>query len=1565
MRPNSGLSRRRRGRAIAASGGARSGVVRSVAALAAVGAGLGGLALLRNEPTTAIDGAAATVWLSGEGKGRVVLASARAERPSIGIALDTVPTTDDAAADQADQPAGFDLADTGKMLLVHDRAGGEVVVLDARSGLQRDSFAAPKPSTAAPALVAAGSSAYLVDAETSSALKIDADGAAGEPVAIADGFTSWVGTPDGVLYLINQTRGTWTRFNGVTASTLSFTDPGTDVVLLAVGNDPVVVDRSARRLRWLRRNTSAPIDAALGNTAFVAQNANPQSTCVSVLTPRALACFGPTGIEQQVALADQGALDDVDLAAAQLIAGPRDVVVDDGSGTMIAVDAALGAVERITRSAVSPRRLVGWSGAGPLVIDDPGSRFAYTVDRGQIIELDKFSRRTVVLSTDGTPTEDGLSTLNDSADVAGADQSSDGERPQNDNNGRNDPPVANPDTAATRVDRPVTVDVLANDTDPDGDSLAVVEAGPLAASSGTVTVLEGSRVNFVPSATSRPGTVSFQYRITDPGGLEATATVTIELTTERGNSAVVANDDEATTTENQSVDVEVLANDEDEEGDRLTISEVTEPEHGSAAIGDDGTIRYEPDPGYTGTDRFGYTVIDGFGSSADATVRITIEPAAQANRPPVAVDDRTAAQRAVRVRVEALLNDSDPDGDSIRIVDVAGPPELKVSISGAGALDITPAAQASGLLSVGYTIEDAEGLRASANVAVVVEDAGTSQPVAVDDFATSASVAVQIDVVANDVDPKGKQLVVTEVTQPEGGSGAAVRLSPTVVQFSPTAGFVGTARFSYTVTNSDGLSARANVTVAVISRSGSGPVARDDSVTVFAGQAATIAALGNDTHPDGLPFDYAGKPLVRSGTATVNADRSITFTPPDDSVAVYTVEYTIQDPNGRKSSATITVNVVARPKINRPPAAVNDVAATAFRTAVSVDVLANDTDPDGDPMTVTAVSGVSPAGAGAAEIAAGRVRFSPAADFVGVVSMQYTVADAEGATATATATVQVADRVRVPPVAGPDLVNLVTGQAGRVSPLLNDIDPDGTPGSLTITALGAVSPSGGPSASLVGDEVRLTAGGAAGTFSVTYTIADADRLTAVGVITVVIDLPANQPPVAVNDALTQLAVGSVINVLANDLDPDGGALTISSVGPVSPAGAGAVSTNGAVVSFSTDSSTSGVVTFPYTVRDQAGATASATVTLTITACPAVPSLSALSAVTRYATPVAIPLFGGGPAPGTVEVSTPTAGTATLSGGNTVVYSPPAGFNGSATMTYSVRTVCNAVATSTITVIVNRQPNAAPDAVSTGRNQPVNVNVLANDSDPDGDTLTVASVSPGTGGSVSLSGGEVTFAPSLGFVGAATFTYVIRDIGGLTDVGSAVITVSNGGPAAAPDSVTIPTLTSSVAIPVLANDSDPNLDALSIVSVQQPSPGNASVSGGNVVYSPDPGQGPGQVVFSYTITDGIATSSASITVTITNRPPDAAPDFAELLVANGPSVTVNVVANDSDPDGSNASLQLVGASVTSGNGAVSTSGDSITFTIAGDVLTPTSATVSYTIRDADGATASSTVTITVS
>ena len=95
-------------------------------------------------------------------------------------------------------------------------------------------------------------------------------------------------------------------------------------------------------------------------------------------------------------------------------------------------------------------------------------------------------------------------------------------------------------------------------------------------------------------AVSVDRTVTFPYTIADIGNLEDSSTVSVEIIGSGRNTAPVALDDDATTTANQSIDIPVLANDADDEGDPLTIASVAAPEHGRSAIGNDGSLRYEP-----------------------------------------------------------------------------------------------------------------------------------------------------------------------------------------------------------------------------------------------------------------------------------------------------------------------------------------------------------------------------------------------------------------------------------------------------------------------------------------------------------------------------------------------------------------------------------------------------------------------------------------------------------------------------------------------------------------------------------------------------------------------------------------------------------------------------------------------------------------------------------------------------------------------------------------------------------------------------------------------------------
>ncbi len=209
----------------------------------------------------------------------------------------------------------------------------------------------------------------------------------------------------------------------------------------------------------------------------------------------------------------------------------------------------------------------------------------------------------------------------------------------------------------------MTIDVLANDTDANGDAITLVSVDPPAASVGTAGIV-GGRVVFTPAA-GFTGTATFTYGIADARGGIATGTVTVEV----ANQGPVAVDDTATTDTDTPVAIDVLENDSDPEGDDLAVVATTTPAHGTVVVAAGGALTYTPDPGYAGPDSFTYTVSDGNGGTATATVDVTV-----GNADPVAVDDQAGTPPGTPVAVDVLANDRDPNvpgtDQVLRIVEV-------------------------------------------------------------------------------------------------------------------------------------------------------------------------------------------------------------------------------------------------------------------------------------------------------------------------------------------------------------------------------------------------------------------------------------------------------------------------------------------------------------------------------------------------------------------------------------------------------------------------------------------------------------------------------------------------------------------------------------------------------------------------------------------------------------------------------------------------------------------------------------------------------------------------------
>ena len=180
-------------------------------------------------------------------------------------------------------------------------------------------------------------------------------------------------------------------------------------------------------------------------------------------------------------------------------------------------------------------------------------------------------------------------------------------------------PVANPDTAETPEDTPVVIDVLGNDTDPNGDPLAI--DGTPTADHGTVTVNPDGTLTYTPDGNYHgPDTIT--YVVTDPDGNTATSTVTVNVTPV--NDAPDANDDTAATTVNVPVVIPVLANDTDVDGDTLSVVGTPTSADGTVTVNPDGTLTFTPAAGFTGTATIDYEISDGNGGTDTAQVVVTV-----------------------------------------------------------------------------------------------------------------------------------------------------------------------------------------------------------------------------------------------------------------------------------------------------------------------------------------------------------------------------------------------------------------------------------------------------------------------------------------------------------------------------------------------------------------------------------------------------------------------------------------------------------------------------------------------------------------------------------------------------------------------------------------------------------------------------------------------------------------------------------------------------------------------------------------------------------------------------
>ena len=265
-------------------------------------------------------------------------------------------------------------------------------------------------------------------------------------------------------------------------------------------------------------------------------------------------------------------------------------------------------------------------------------------------------------------------------------------------------PSANDDQFTLEEDSPTTLlNVLANDTDADGDTITISNVDNTV---GEVAIVN-EQIEFTPPA-NFSGEIVLTYTIIDgfavgtPGATDNTATVTITVTPI--NDAPIANTDSVTTSADSPIEIDVLANDSDIEGNNLTIVSASVA-RGSVVI-TNNKLTYTPVLNSSGVEVISYTITDGV-SNASSTVSVTIVTTSS-NNPPVAnSDSATINEDAPPLLIDVLANDSDPDGDTLTITAVTAD-SGSVSIVN-NKLQYTPLANANGVVSINYTVDDGNG----------------------------------------------------------------------------------------------------------------------------------------------------------------------------------------------------------------------------------------------------------------------------------------------------------------------------------------------------------------------------------------------------------------------------------------------------------------------------------------------------------------------------------------------------------------------------------------------------------------------------------------------------------------------------------------------------------------------------------------------------------------------------------------------------------------------------------------------------------------------------------------
>ncbi|ENQ8177805.1 RTX toxin [Vibrio parahaemolyticus] len=1062
----------------------------------------------------------------------------------------------------------------------------------------------------------------------------------------------------------------------------------------------------------------------------------------------------------------------------------------------------------------------------------------------------------------------------------------------------NDAPNAKNDVITTEEDTAVTIDVLVNDSDVEGDVLSIQSAS-VPSEQGSVDIVDGKLV-FTP-AENFNGEATITYIVTD-GDLTDEAKVTVTVTPV--NDSPVAVDDTVSTQEDTVVTIDVLTNDTDVDGDKLSIESASVPKEQGTVEVVDGKLVFTPAENFNGHAEITYTVTDGE-LTDEAKVTVAVNPVNDA--PTIKVDAvESITEDAVStdtVVATLTVRDTDTSEDQLTVslennsngYFVLVGNEVKLTQAGVDAVnndelnlkDLTISASVSD--GVNPTASDSDSLIVNrVNDAPTVENAIADQELS-EDF---ASYTIDLNDAFKDSDSALNFSV-------SGNSNVLVSIENGIATISPTADWNGSETLTFTATDPSGESVSQTVDFTVA------PVVdiEADSADVVEDTPTIINVLGNDTFESTdkvVSLDAENGP--KNGTVIVNNDGTVTYTPDDNYVGKDTFTYVVTS-GGVSESTTVEVNVTP---VNDAPVAKDDIATTQEDTAVTIDVLSNDTDVDGDKLSLQSAS--VPEAQGKVEIVDGKLVFTPAENFNGDAEIIYTVTDGQLADeAKVTVTV---NPVNDAPTIKVDAVESITEDAVSTDTVVATLtvrDTDTPEDQLTVS----LENNSNGYFVLVGNEVKLTQAGVDAVnndelnlknLTISASVSDGVNPTANDSDSLIVNR-VNDAPTIDNVILDQVLAEDFASytIDLNDAFKDSdSALNFSVFGNSNVL----VSIENGIATISPTADWNGSETLTFTATDPSGESISQTVNFTVAP---VADIVADKATVVEDTPTIIKVLGNDTFEGDGKVVSldtnngPANGTVSVNPDGSVTYTPNDNYHGADSFTYIVTSggVSESTTVSVDVTPVNDAPVAKDDIATTQEDTAVTIDVLPNDTDVDGDKLSIESASVPKGqGTVEVVDGKLVFTPAENFNGDAEITYTVTD-GALTDQATVNVTVN-----AVNDT---PVVESSIADQTLAEDFTPytidlntafsdvdNVDGELTFSVSGNSNIQVAIVNGIATFTPTADWN-GSEALTFTATDPSG-ESVSQTVNFTVAPvADIVADSAR-VVEDTPTI-IKVLGND--------------------------------------------------------------------